>query len=303
MAGNLDVPNSVIPTARAEVNGSTVPMRFPQEHGRFFTILRFVKYRRLNPKRLATSVAQADIVLPLPSNLQEYYNISYGDESFNQTGGAIAASGQLIDMYMDGGGESLESRYQMFNTAAQSSVGWAQALSRGAASAIIPEASSVIDRVQGNVVNPHITSVFKGVGLREHRLSWRLHAKNAKESREIKKIRDFVRERMHPDRKDDFLLNFPDEVYVKFYADGKEFLFPIYKAVVVSINSNLSSDGTNAFFKGTDEPVIVDLEITFKEVEALTRENFTSGGIRGENLPQEVNPTSNETPQRPTDRR
>ena len=86
---------------------------------------------------------------------------------------------------------------------------------------------------------------------------------------------------MHPEKKNDFLLNFPDEVFVSFLADGNEFLYPIFKCVVTGIDTNMNSDGTNAFFRGTDQPVVIDMVITLKEVESLTREDFTGGSAGG----------------------
>jgi hypothetical protein len=275
--GNQDTPESVINQSRTGVNGISGSLRYPSEHGRYFTMIRFVKYQRTNPKRIATQVSQADIILPLPANLMEYYAIQYGDESFNQLGGLTSSVENRVNQYMKDGGFSTA----VVEGAAVDFTEWSQAMARGTANYFSPEASSLLDRFQGNVVNPHITSIFKGVGLREHQLSWRLHAKDARESADIKKIRDFVRERMHPEKKSEFLLNFPDEVYVKFYANGKEFLYPIFKAVITSCSAELSSDGTNAFFKDTDEPVIVTFNITLKEVEAATREDFTSISLAG----------------------
>lgn len=287
-SSNQSLPTEVILASRTTVNGATSSMRYPSEHGRYFTMITFVKYQRKNPKRAAIKLSQANIILPLPANLSEYYAIQYGDESFNQTGGAVDTVDRLVSSYLNAGGTSQQFINDTTSTAGAAGVEWSQALARGTSNYFSPELSGVIDRIQGNIVNPHITSLFKGVGLREHQLSWRLHAKNAAESAEIKKIRDFIRDRMHPEKKSDFLLNFPDEVYVKFYANNKEFLYPIFKAVVTSVSSTMSSDGTNAFFKGTDEPVIIDLNLSIKEVEAVTREDFTNKALTGSAIPPEV---------------
>lgn len=273
MVGNPDVPAAVMTETRESVNGAGRSLRYPAEHGRYYTIMQFVRYNRTNPKRRAIRVNQADIVLPLPSNLREYYAMQYGDVEFDKLGGVIDTADQLVNGFLKSGGRDVgDLNWDMIGT---QSVEFAQALSRRAANFFSNDLGGVIDRVTGTVVNPHVTSVFRGVGLREHVLSWKLHARTADESAAVKSIVEFIRERMHPEKKSNFLLNFPDEVYVKFFAEDNEFLHPIFKAVVTSIDADYSSDGTNAFFKGTDSPVVVNFTVNIKEVEGLTREDFT----------------------------
>lgn len=258
---------------QATVTGTATPMRYPAEHGRYYTIIQFVKYNRRNAKRRALRSNQADIVLPLPSNLREYYAMQYGDVEFDKLGGVIDTADQVINDFLNKGGKDIGD-LDWANIGKQS-VDFAQALSRRAANFFSDDLGGVIDRVTGTIVNPHITSVFRGVGLREHQLSWKFHARSAAESAAIKQIVEYIRLHMHPAKKSNFLLDFPDEVYVAFFAEDSEFLHPIFKSVVTSIDADYSSEGTNAFFKGTDAPVVVTMNMTIKEVEGITREDFT----------------------------
>lgn len=266
-----DLPSETIQTSRDNVNGVSGPLRYPAEHGRYYTVIQFVRYNRTNPKQRAIRLNQADIVLPLPSNLREYYAIQYGDVEFDKLGGALSTADKVINEYLSTGGF-----HDALSEVGAAGVEFAQAQSRVAANFFSNDLGGLIDRVTGTVVNPHITSVFRGVGLREHNLSWKLHARTPAESATIKSIVDFIRDRMHASKKSDFLLNFPDEVYVKFFAEDKDFLYPIFKAVVTSVVADPSSEGTNAFFKGTDRPVVVTLDLSLKEVEAATREDFAT---------------------------
>jgi hypothetical protein len=285
-----DLPQEVIPATRAQVNGQPGPLQHPGEMGRYYTLIQFIKYGRKNPKSRALGTAQADIVLPLPNNLREYYAIMYGDVEFDKIGGVMDVADQFVSDFQAGRAK-LDA--DALADAGAATTELAQAVSRRFVNYISGDLGGVIDRVQGNVVNPHITAVFRGVGLREHTLSWTVTARTPQESRNVRRILDFVREKMHPTKKSAFLLNFPDEAYVRFCVDDQEFLYPIYKSVVTSLVIDPSSDGNNAFFKGTDAPVVTNFEITFKEVESLTREDFTGqptgeGGIetpaQGQNL-------------------
>lgn len=274
--GNSDLPEATIQSTRERVNGQSTPMRWPSEHGRYFTIIKFVKYDRKNAKMRATEVSQADIVLPLPSNLKEYYAIQYGDVALDKLGGAMDTVDDFVSDYISKGGNMAEMDWGAVGNAG---IGLAQAMARNTASFFSNDLGGIVDRVTGNIVNPHITSIFRGVGLREHTLQWKMHAKSAEESKAIRDIINFIRSAMHPTKKSDFLLNFPDEIYVRFFADGKPFLYPIFKCVVTSIVADQGSEGTNAFFKGTDEPVVINMELSLKEVESLTREDFGTNSI------------------------
>lgn len=268
--GNPDVPGQVIAQSRQNTVGGQ-SMRYPSEHGRFFTIMDFVEYKRTNPKTQATRVDQADVVLPLPMNLREYYSIHYADVAFNNFGGAANEIEKYVNQYLAGGGLNMD---KIGDTV----TGLSQALARNTLGYISDDLSGLIDRFAGNIVNPHVTAVFRGVAPREHVLQWRFTPRSAAESTAVRGIINYIRERMHPEKKNEFLLNFPDEVYVTFYADARPFLYPIFKSVVTGIDTNLSSEGTNAFFRGTDEPVVIDMTVTLKEVETLTREDFGSRG-------------------------
>ncbi len=265
--GNPDNPTTVMAASRKNALG-TQSMRYPSEHGRYYTILDFVTYDRKNPKTKAIRLQQADVVLPLPLNLREYYAIQYGDVAFDKLGGAVDSLEPIINKYLAGGGMDIASL-------GDSVTGLSQAFARNTAGFISDDLGGLIDRFAGNIVNPHVTAVFRGVAPRDHTLSWRFTPRSEAESRTVRSIINYVRERMHPEKKNEFLLNFPDEVYVGFFADDKPFLYPIFKCVVTGIDTNLTSDGTNAFFRGSDEPVVIDMTLNLKEVETLTREDFT----------------------------
>lgn len=283
--GNPDLPQAVIPAARAEVTGESKAMRFPAEHGRYFTLMKFVSYKRTNPKLQAMRVDQADVVLPLPSNLREYYSLAYNDVEFDQLGGLTDSSTRIIDDYLSGGLDAAGLTSEILKSGGELS----EALTRRTANFISSELSGVIDRVTGTAVNPHITSVFKGVNLRSHSLQWKFVASSPEESKAITDIRDYIRNRAHPTKKSEFLLNFPDEVYVSFFAGDKPFLFQVFKSVVADVVSDLSSDGTNAFFKGTDAPVVVGFTVNLREVEGLTREDFVARDDGGAAAPTPTN--------------
>ncbi len=268
MAGNQDTPGTVIDATRAGVNG-TGSLRYPAEELPYFTIIKFVKFNRTNPKSPAVQVDQADVILPLPMNLREYYQIHYSEVDFSVLGGLDEVGTQIFNEYANKGSFTDD----MWNEIGRNAPGLMKAMARKTLG-FVSDGASLFDRISTDIVNPHITSVFRGVSPREHQLSWRFSPSSPDETDALNQIKTFFRDHMHPTKKDAFLLNFPDEVYVQFWAGDRPFLYPIFKAVVRGFEAPSSSDGTNAFFAGTDSPVIVEFHLSLQEVESVTRETF-----------------------------
>jgi hypothetical protein len=267
-----DLPSENIQDSRDRVLGMA-PLQYPSEDLPYFTMIKFVTFNRTNPKLAGLRVDQADVVLPLPMNLREYYQIHYAEVDFSVLGGIDEVGTGLFRQYAETGSMPQE----MWDSLGKNTVGLTQAMARKTLG-FVSDGASLLDRIRSDIVNPHITSVFRGVSPRDHTLSWRLSATTAQESRTLSQIKDLFRDRMHPTKKDAFLLNFPDEVYVQFMAGNRQFLYPIFKAVLVGFEAPRSSDGTNAFFAGTDEPVITEFHLHLREVESATRETFTEVG-------------------------
>jgi hypothetical protein len=270
--GNLDLPSTNIQDTRDQVLGQA-PLQYPAEDLPYFTLMKFVKFHRTNPKASALRVDQADVVLPLPMNLREYYQVHYAEVDFSVLGGLDDVATKTFNDYAMGGGWTDE----MWDKLGMEGTSLAQAMARKTLS-FVSDGASLLDRIQENVVNPHITSVFRGVSPRDHQLSWRFSPQTPEESLELDRIKDLFRSRMHPTKKDSFLLNFPDEVYVQFFAGDRPFLFPVFKSVIRGFDAPRSSDGTNAFFHGTDAPVVVEFHLHLQEVEAATREDYDALG-------------------------
>jgi len=268
------LPEEAIPAGMESVTGGTSSLRFPHDHAHYFTILQFVEFKRSNPKQKAIRVDQASIVLPLPLNLHESYGIQYAEEEFGLVGGLANVTEPMVNKYIEGG--TLE---DLLQEGGQVLPDFAKSLARRTMSALIP--GGIFDRFTGTAINPHITAVFEGVHLRTHQLHWRVAPETKEDSQALRDILKYIRSRMHPTKKNEFLLNFPNEVYVKFLAGDKEILYPIFKSVVTELHVDNSADGVKAFFAGSDEPCVIEFGITLKEVEAATRETYDGNTAPG----------------------
>lgn len=259
-------PTDQISSSRANLT-STNMLQFPASIGKMYSRFNFVRYSRNNPKIQNTAMTStADIVLPLPFNLKEQYSMNYSGANLSWVGGAM----EVIDKIISQNGTLVGTEESISKQTGSDAVA---AVARSALSAGSSVLGSAFDVTTGTIVNPHLVNVFQGVNLRTHHFHWELSPTSSDEASTLLNIIKTFRLRMHPEKKSnsDFILNFPDQVYVTFY--GSSFLYPVFKAVVQDIQINYTDGRPNAWF--TDgAPVTFSLDITLQEVESLIREDF-----------------------------
>lgn len=255
-------PRDTISKTRA--NQTSTTLQFPATAGAYFSRFSFVAYSRSNPKLASSPISStADIILPLPFNLKEQYSINYSGANLSWIESGIETINDILEKNATIVGSDGVDR----NIAGDgvSSIG------RSVFSGTI--LGQNFDYTSGTIVNPHLVNVFQGVNLRTHQFRWELSPTSPDEAQTLLKIIQTFRYRMHPEKKtnSNFILNFPDQVYVTMY--GSSFLYPVFKSVVQDVQVNYTDGRPNAWF--TDgAPVTFTLDITLQEVESLTREDF-----------------------------
>lgn len=140
----------------------------------------------------------------------------------------------------------------------------------------------------GLAMNPFLTVFYSGPGdFRTHTFTFDFLARNQRESVTINKIINGLRFRMLPGKftslAHSYFLRAPHQFQIDFYINGKiqndtnGKLFTIKRSVITNMNVDYAGQGTPIFFKDTGEPFNVKMDLTFQELEILTRESFFSG--------------------------
>lgn len=257
-----------MPTARDKINNTKKALtdanllRFPSSEAAYYSQFSFVQYSRSNPKLRSNAVSSsADIIMPLPFNLKEQYSINYSGSEFSWIEGGIRT---FEDIVANGGSvNGLDGNDRQI--AEQVLQGFARSTFKN--TAVVQS----IDRFTGSVVNPHMVNIFQNTTLRTHNFNWQLSPTSQQEALALQNIVATFRERMHPTLRSNFILGFPDEVYVTFY--GSSFFYPVFKSVVQDVQVDYTDGRPNAWFID-GSPVTITLNITLQEVETLTREDF-----------------------------
>lgn len=245
---------------------------FPQDIGDYYISFTFKKYDRKVPLGNQVDLPQSVINLPIPTSLQEQFNMQYADKQLGVAGFLEKELGTALAGTSSGTEESWK--------AAGENIGKTMVSKEGAfygarsLAGLTDSVGAAIDKATGTVLNPYQSLLFQGVNLRSHSFTYRFSPNNKAESETLKKIIKELKIRMHP-TKDNLLYQFPDVCDIAF---GKSMNEPYFfkTCFLESMSVNYAPQGTPAFFKENFNPVEVEISLSFKEIEPMTRNDFNS---------------------------
>ena len=167
------------------------------------------------------------ILLPIPQNLQDSFQVDYAQGELGAVGGKLAdtlAGADLSNIGKDIGdsikkfyGGAYDTGYKMAKEGGAQEAMTAMAKDEDLTTMIsssfrgnVNPIGVTLNRFFGVVPNPNITAMFRGVGLKTHNLSWKLSPANEDESEMITNIIKILRASMLPKRSEKgFALSFP----------------------------------------------------------------------------------------------
>jgi len=232
---------------------------------------------RARPTRIVKSIS-----LPVPSQLVDAMDAQYSELELGALGGAISdlqSVGAIKDMAINTVKEAFE-QGQYAAKADFNSIKQNQGIATLALTNMIRKKSDGVKvglaRFFGSVPNPHLSALFKGVGLKNHSFSWRLSPANVQESIILKNVINTFKRGMLPARTNQNLtLEMPDEVDI--YIRGHNVNHGMYEfktAVIKNVTINFAPDNIPSFYAGTGAPTHVDFKVDFLETTIHTREDY-----------------------------
>lgn len=237
---------------------------------KYYALFTFNQYERIVANKAPKEKTSISIVLPMPADLKEGFSVSY------ETPALGAVVGSVTDSVLKGI-RSAQGAETTQGSAAEKKLGESvvAALGAGAIKGLGKigkggEAAAIAQMASGLAPNPYLAVLFKNVELRTHDFQYRFAPRSLDELKIIKKIISELKRRMLPGmtKGSDMLFTFPDTCDITF-GPNKEVPYKIKKCVMTSLAVNYSPNGP-AFFK-TGDPVIVDIQMSFKEMSPFTR--------------------------------
>jgi len=164
----------------------------------------------------------------------------------------------------------------------------AEEIARGVISTISGGAAdAALGRATGRVLNPFIVSAYKGpTAMRDHSFTFKMFPKNEIDSKKITRISRAFKKAMLPSHEGGVsentpmgMFGYPDEFVIEFYINGSKLpegeespLFQIGRSVLTDIALDYTTQDTVLFFEDTQNPVSIEMKLSFTEINVLYRE-------------------------------
>ena len=274
--------------------------------------MRFYDYKKPLPSygsdegEVRTGFEQASyaVRLPLPLSLYDQANISYDSASL----GLLGDMGELLEGFAgaaSGGTESLKSFLleQTKNLAPAAVNRLFYDIAPNFLNALtgplgIGNVAATLQQQYGATVNPNEALTLQGAPLRSWSFRWLFIPHDEEESIQIQQLVRQLKARSLPfvARSADGatnptgLLGYPQICVINMYPwdSGTSYntffewtdqsIVKIKRTMITGVNVQYNSQGTPAFFRGTNNPVSVDLTISFKEIEYFLAEDEAAPG-------------------------
>ena len=224
----------------------------------------------------------ANIALYMPAQVQVGTGAQYGEK---ELGAFTAQAVEAVKGISEGNLEKIKN--SITNTGESATMLAESAVSKTLD--IIPGLGGIgaaMDIKRGFVRNNRLEMLFEGIGRREFTFSFKMMPKSETEAKAVRTICEMFRFYMSPSFIGDIgtsrTMAFPATFDIKYmYAFGSEnrFLNKISTSVCTSANITYGGERVQ-FFRPVDDgapPVETQLDLTFKELELITRERIGEG--------------------------
>jgi hypothetical protein len=272
MAKSRD-PQTVVAESRRGLTSEVLQFPYDDTIDNNFTIISFTEYTRINPfQKPDFHHPLCNIILPLPYNgLQDVNALKFGDQTLGALGGLGAT---LAGRGGNAGQAAAGATVAAGLATAESAVAVGDALLDKYTGMKSGVDAGVVGLAAGAVVNPNLAVAFEGVEIRDHTFSWRMIAKNQYESQLIYQIIQRFKSFALPSKTfgSAYALNYPKIVNILFQP--ALVTMSDLGLFITDISVSYDGDGHPAFYKDTGAPVVVDLQVRFKERAILTSEDY-----------------------------
>lgn len=253
---------------------ATDTFTFPLEVPEFYTRMSLRKYERPNPGATYKASIETYIRLPIPQQLIDSFNITVSGNNMELLGNLSNAPAQLAAAGRTMG-ELYSAAKEGEGAAIMKMVGQVAALTPGISDTNLAKYSQ---SQLGIVRNPHLTTIFEGVALKQYQFTWRISPKSEKESQMMNRMLEYIKAFMHPEIiGDGFALDYPYLATVQFVTGTSNINLPnVSDSFITGLAINSMGGGTAAFYRdGT--PVVTEISMTFQEIDIKTRKDFGKG--------------------------
>lgn len=234
------------------------------------------------------------ILLPIPQNVQDQNSVGWGDGTLNafELAGAEAVSGVIrSEKYIDGIGKAFGNFASKFAASAVTGNLQDQTTSLFSAAALQTlganvQTSDLVSRTTGQVLNPNMELLFKGVSLREFAFEYDLAPRDGNEAKEIKKIITTLKKAMAPRTSADnspgsgLFISAPRVFQLEYMSGNKKhpFLHSFKPMAMKGMSVNYTGSGNYSVY-GDSTPIHMKISMNFQELNPIYFEDYSDSDI------------------------
>jgi hypothetical protein len=296
---------------RKGANRPKSTMVFPSDLGTHCTLMRFFEYSYGGTSG-STRKSVADIVLPLPRQIQDSFKINVGGDELGILGSGaaqLAANPQanygaiakemgtgLVKTAMGIGKDAMSGN---LNSAIGMAGDVGQFLIRASVAKVEPDIANGISAGRGTAINPFATLVFKGVDLKVHSLEWLLSPESEEDSRRLKNIIRTMQNMVLPKVEsvlgtgtaitsiDRGILRYPAMVDVYFQGIDMNYYFKFKTSMISQFNVDYTPNGISINKGG--RPSAIRITMTLNEAYIHTAEDYNRSDLAVEEAAEVAN--------------
>ena len=246
--------------------------------------------RTVNRRTKGTSPL-GTIFLPIPPNIQDGNSVTFGAGELD--GLTASTLGIIKDAFDRSKGADLKDLPKVISAFAGDASRLALSPEAqkyfidniAASAANIPfggnlTASQLLTRTTGQILNPNMELLFKGVNLRSFKFSFKMTPRSENEAIQIKKIIRKLKKEMSPSGESTTYLETP-RVFQLEYRQGNRphpFLHKFKECALTDMSVNYTGEGTYATYGGKESaPVSMIMDLGFKELEPIYSSDYDTG--------------------------
>jgi hypothetical protein len=217
------------------------------------------------------------VVLPIPNNISDTNSMDWGSDSMNALEAGLAAA--AFTGITEGIGKGISSFGDSMKTFLGDDTSGKALGATFAAGAVGGNNAQILSRAEGAVINPNLELLFNGPQLRPFNFTFKLAAREKKESEQIIKILNFFKRGSSAIRTESNLfLKAPHTFSIQYLHMGQSgedhpFIGRIKECALQSITTSYTPEGQYATFS---DGVMVSYQITmqFSELEPIFNDDY-----------------------------
>jgi hypothetical protein len=244
--------------------------------------MQFSAYRRRSITEQPFYEGQMKIRLPIPEGLVEQTSVSYNKAELGSAAGSVVDAASLRPS-----GSLTEIAGQVGTGIATAASGVGTAALRNVIAGVAGEGNAqvglnALSAISGITANPFQTVLFKSPEFRAHTFRWKFAPETAAETNMLRDIINTFKYHSLPgiSAAGGVFFSYPEILEINF-RPSDEFLYKFKPCVVESITVNFAPGNGPSFYRSTNAPTALQLELRVQEIEIWTKADYLNRDASG----------------------